>query len=134
MFVKFDSLNKKCGYVQGMNFIAGEFCYHSCAEISFCIFVKLMQKYQIIDNYTEGLQGLHTWYFQIEFLLRRNLPWLAQFFDKLHISTQEIVLEIIMSLFGTLIPFDHLTPFYEKFIEKGWMFFNHLIVEFLREI
>lgn len=51
MFVKFDSIDKKCGYVQGMNFIAGEFTYHSCAEYSFCMMIKLMYKFKIIDNY-----------------------------------------------------------------------------------
>ena len=58
MFVKFDSLDQKCGYVQGMNFIAGEFCYHAGPEYSFCMFVKLMQKYQIIDNYRMGFEGV----------------------------------------------------------------------------
>jgi len=31
-----------CGYVQGMNFIAGAISYHANAEVSFCIFMKLM--------------------------------------------------------------------------------------------
>lgn len=58
MFVKFDSIEQKCGYVQGMNFIAGEFCYHASAEYSFCMFIKMMQKYQIIDNYKMGFEGV----------------------------------------------------------------------------
>ena len=56
MFIKFDNTN--CGYVQGMNFIAGALTYHCSPELSFCMFVKLMQKFQIIDNYVEGLAGL----------------------------------------------------------------------------
>lgn len=47
---------------------------------------------------------------------------------------QELCLEIIMSLFGTLIPFDCLTYFYDKFIEYGWQFFNALIIEFLWQV
>jgi len=42
MFLKYDSLHQNCGYVQGMNFIAGVFSYHACAEVSFCLFTKLM--------------------------------------------------------------------------------------------
>jgi len=42
VFVKYDSLETKCGYVQGMNFIAGEFCYHANAEFSFVLFMKFL--------------------------------------------------------------------------------------------
>lgn len=56
MFTKFDK--GKCGYVQGMNFIAGALTYHASPEFSFCMFIKLMQKFQILENYVEGLKGL----------------------------------------------------------------------------
>ena len=39
-----------------------------------------------------------------------------------------------MCLFGTIIPFDYLTSFYDKFIDKGWVYFNTLLVEFLKEL
>jgi hypothetical protein len=131
MFLKYDSLNQKCGYVQGMNFMAGFFSYHACAEISFCLFTKLMQKFEILENYKEGLQGLNRRYYEIDLLILKHLPKLSQFLQMHHVSMQEICLEIIMSMFGTLIPFDCLTYFYDKFIEYGWVFFNALIIEFL---
>ena len=60
LFSKYDSQvsNTKCGYVQGMNFIAGLLCYHASPEVAFYLFVKLMYKYSVIENYREGLKGL----------------------------------------------------------------------------
>ena len=60
LFTKYDAnvSEEKCGYVQGMNFIAGQLCYHASAEFAFYMFLKLMYKYSIIDNYREGLKGL----------------------------------------------------------------------------
>ncbi len=55
-YVQFDRWN--CGYVQGMNFLAAELAYHASPETSFCLFIKMMTKYQIIENYTIGLVGL----------------------------------------------------------------------------
>ena len=37
-------------------------------------------------------------------------------------------MEIIMGLFGTLMPFDDLTTFYHFFVEQGWVFFNQLLL------
>lgn len=126
MFIIYD--NKNCGYVQGMNFIAGALTYHASPELSFCMFAKLMQNYQILDNYEEGLKGLKQRQYKIEFLMRRKLPNLQKFFDEHGVSTEMYTMEIIMGLFGTVIPFDHLTAFYDCFIRKSWDFFDHLLL------
>jgi len=56
-----------------MNFIAGALSYHANAEISFCLFMKLMSLYrfQILENYKEGLTGLKRRQYEIELLARQ---------------------------------------------------------------
>ena len=43
-------------------------------------------------------------------------------------------MEIIMGLFGTVIPFDHLTMFYDSFIRQSWAFFDQLMLVLLQEL
>ena len=66
--------------------------------------------------------------------MRKNLPDLQAFFDEKGVSTEVYSMEIIMGLFGTVIPFDHLTSFYDCFIRKNWLFFDHLTLVLLREL
>jgi len=49
MFVIWDKEKEiHCGYVQGMNFLAGALSYHASPIYAFCLFVKLLIKYEIL--------------------------------------------------------------------------------------
>jgi len=42
-----------------MNFIAGVLVYHASPEIAFCLFIKLLDEFEIMKNYMPGLPGLY---------------------------------------------------------------------------
>ena len=63
-----------CGYVQGMNFLAGMMVYHASPQIAFCIFVKLLEKYDIKSNYLPGLPGLLEKCEKIDQVIESKLP------------------------------------------------------------
>ena len=56
MYTQYDQTS--CGYVQGMNFPAGMLVYHASPSIAFCLFVKLIEDYDLRSNYEEGLVGM----------------------------------------------------------------------------
>ena len=63
-----------CGYVQGMNFLAGMLVYHSCPSIAFAAFVKMIETYELQENYLPGLPGLHDKCEVIDDMIETHLP------------------------------------------------------------
>jgi hypothetical protein len=55
-FAKYDP---SIGYVQGMNFIVGALLYHSSEDITFWLFVSLIEDYELRDIYQPRLPGLY---------------------------------------------------------------------------
>ena len=43
-------------------------------------------------------------------------------------------MELIMGLFGTMLPIETMTFFIDQFIHFGWNFFYKLLIEFYKEI
>ena len=54
-FSKYDSA---IGYVQGMNFIVGSLLMHCSEEVTFWLFVSLIEDYEMRDIYMPSLPGL----------------------------------------------------------------------------
>ena len=57
MLQAFSKYDASIGYVQGMNFIVGALLLHCSEEITFWLFVALIEDYEMRDIYMEGLPG-----------------------------------------------------------------------------
>ena len=44
----------KIGYVQGMNFIAGNLLYHCSEEVAFWLFISLIEEHEMREIYMSG--------------------------------------------------------------------------------
>jgi len=53
--MKYDT---QLGYCQGMNFIAAAILWHANEVDAFWIFVRMMEDYELRDNYLPKLPGL----------------------------------------------------------------------------
>lgn len=126
----------ECGYVQGMNFMAGMMAYHASPSIAFALFVRILETYSVRDNYLPGLPGLMEKCGRINRLVEKKLPETADFMlgmgDTVQVEMHSM--ELVMGLFGSMIPFDDLVYFYDEFIKGGWDFFYKLILRFYEEI
>ena len=47
------------GYVQGMNFVAAGFLYHSRPEVALVLTTSLIENYELSEVYRGNLEGLH---------------------------------------------------------------------------
>lgn len=121
-------------YVQGMNFIVGILWYHLSPELAFCLFVKLMKDYDMEDNYTPGLSGFKAKSEKLNSLIQKHLPELHDFFESKMIFIEMFTVELIMGLWGSILPFDNLMRFYDYFFSYKWNYFYGFIITFLEEI
>lgn len=126
----------ECGYVQGMNFMAGMMAYHASPSIAFALFVRILETYQVRENYIPGLTGMIEKCGRINQLVEEKLPETAEFMLQMGETVQVEMhsMELVMGLFGSMIPFDDLVSFYDEFIKEGWDYFYKLILGFYEEI
>jgi len=54
--------------------------------------------------------------------------------DNSGVPTQLHSMELIMGLFGTMLPVEHMTHLMDNFIHYGWNFFYKLLIVFYKEI
>lgn len=59
VLLAFSKYDNTIGYVQGMNFIVGSLLMHCTEEITFWLFVSLIEDYQMRDIYQPELPGLY---------------------------------------------------------------------------
>ncbi|CAI2359524.1 unnamed protein product [Moneuplotes crassus] len=124
----------KCGYVQGMNFIAASLIYHSSPDIAFWCLVSLMFDYNLRNNYEVGFAGIEDINNEIKRLLVLKCSKLNKRFEETETDLGIFSLEMIMSLFGIAIPLSCTGEFYDNFFANGWNFFVRLIITFLESI
>lgn len=122
------------GYVQGMNFIAATLLYHCQVDVAFWLFVKMVEKFNIIDNYLPGMPGITYHGEIIDKMVFKHLRTLHNYFHEQAIPVQMYSIELLWSLFCSKIPIDKMPMFYDQFIQKGWSFFYALTIVFLDEI
>ncbi|CAI2359796.1 unnamed protein product [Moneuplotes crassus] len=124
----------KCGYVQGMNFIAASLLYHCSPDIAFWLLVSLMFDYNLRDNYEAGFTGIEDINAEISRLIAKNCPKLNKLFKETETDLSIFSFEVIMTLFGTAIPLSATGDFYDNFFKEGWNFFAKLIITFLSKL
>ena len=76
-FTKYDP---NIGYVQGMNFIVGALLYHSNEEISFWLFVSLVEDYEMREIYLPNFPGLYKHTQIIDMLIFEKIREIYQHF------------------------------------------------------
>lgn len=123
------------GYVQGMNFIMGSLMYH-CVEpdITFWLFVTVIEQYQLWDNYKGDLKGIGKHWGAIKILIKEELPKLSEHFIKNEMTIGMFATDWILGLFASIISLDYMGRFYDHFFEERWMFFYKTVIVFLKDI
>jgi len=127
----FSKYDPTLGYVQGMNFIAAALLYHAEEYLAFWLMALIFETFEMRDIYLPGLPGLSKHCQIIDILISNYLPSIYTHFCKYDIKVQLFCTEWILALFGSVIPIDKMTDFYEHMLKDGWPFFYKLIMAFL---
>ena len=77
VLIAYSKYDNQIGYVQGMNFVVAALLYHCSEDITFWLFVSLLEDFEIRDVYLAGLPGLYKRTYIIDELIRLNFEELS---------------------------------------------------------
>ena len=114
-----------------MNYICAALLWHTSEENAFWLFVRLIEDYKLIENFSDGLPGLIMHCDQIEEYIKRKWVKLFKHFEKHSIVTGMFMTDWCITLFTNVIPLPKIGKFFTYFFIEGWDYFYKLSLEII---
>ncbi|XP_058839083.1 rab GTPase-activating protein 1-like isoform X2 [Topomyia yanbarensis] len=92
------------GYCQGLSFIAASLLLHMPEEEAFCVLVALMYNYGLRDMYKLGFESLYLRLYQLNRLMKDQLPDLYEHFYNTGIESHMFASQWFLTLFTARFP------------------------------
>lgn len=92
------------GYCQGLSFIAATLLLHMPEEEAFCVLIALMYDYGLRDMYKQGFESLYLRLYQLDRLMKDQLPDLYEHFLNTGVETHMFASQWFLSLFTARFP------------------------------
>ena len=135
VLLAFSKYDCTIGYVQGMNHIVDALMHHCSEDVSFWLFVSLIEDYEMRDIYQEGISGLFKHIHCLHALLEKHLPKLLEHLHKSYIDIEMFASNWIFTLYFNSLPLPEVSaPFLTSFFEYGWAFFYRFTICYLRAL
>ncbi|XP_017863183.1 PREDICTED: rab GTPase-activating protein 1-like isoform X2 [Drosophila arizonae] len=96
--------DSEVGYCQGLSFIAASLLIHMPEEDAFCVLVSLMYDYGLRDLYKAGFEVLYLRLYQLERLIKDQLPKLHEHFTACGIETHMYASQWFLTLYTARFP------------------------------
>ncbi|XP_068141975.1 rab GTPase-activating protein 1-like [Drosophila tropicalis] len=96
--------DSEVGYCQGLSFIAASLLLHMPEEDAFCVLVSLMYDYGLRDLYKAGFEVLYLRLYQLERLIKDQLPKLHEHFTTCGIETHMYASQWFLTLYTARFP------------------------------
>ncbi|KAH8257616.1 hypothetical protein KR038_012111 [Drosophila bunnanda] len=96
--------DSEVGYCQGLSFIAASLLLHMPEEDAFCVLVALMYDYGLRDLYKAGFEVLYLRLYQLERLIKDQLPRLHEHFNACGIETHMYASQWFLTLYTARFP------------------------------
>ncbi|XP_034482314.1 rab GTPase-activating protein 1-like [Drosophila innubila] len=96
--------DSEVGYCQGLSFIAASLLLHMPEEDAFCVLVSLMYDYGLRDLYKAGFEVLYLRLYQLERLIKDQLPKLHEHFTACGIETHMYASQWFLTLYTARFP------------------------------
>ncbi|EDV96709.1 rab GTPase-activating protein 1-like [Drosophila grimshawi] len=96
--------DSEVGYCQGLSFIAASLLLHMPEEDAFCVLVSLMYDYGLRDLYKSGFEVLYLRLYQLERLIKDQLPRLHEHFTACGIETHMYASQWFLTLYTARFP------------------------------
>ncbi|XP_037044967.1 rab GTPase-activating protein 1-like isoform X2 [Bradysia coprophila] len=100
-YAVFDS---ELGYTQGLSFIAASLLLHMPEEEAFCVLIALMYDYGLRDLYKDGFENLYLKLYQLNRLIKDQLPKLYEHFERTGVETHMFASQWFLTVFTARFP------------------------------
>lgn len=125
--------DSKVGYVQGMNFIAAALLFHASEELAFWLLVSLLEDYEVRDLYLPDMPGLDKHSQILYLLLCTHNVNVFEYLNTNDIRVEFLIMEWVLSLFGSVIVIERMGLFLDEFFQSGWGFFYRLVIHIINK-
>ncbi|CAO3628789.1 unnamed protein product [Cunninghamella blakesleeana] len=112
----YDSL---VGYCQGLAFLVGPLLMNMSEQQAFCVFVRLMETYEMRTMFTLNMEGLQLRLYQFSSLLAQILPELAEHLDNHSINAPMYASQWFLTLFAYTFPIPLVLRIYDIVFAEG---------------
>ncbi|XP_059620211.1 rab GTPase-activating protein 1-like isoform X2 [Phlebotomus argentipes] len=111
--------DSEVGYCQGLSFIAASLLLHMPEEEAFCVLVALMYDYGLRDLYKHGFESLYLRLYQLNRLLKDQLPRLYEHFAQIGVETHMFASQWFLTLFTARFPLYFVYHILDVFLLDG---------------
>lgn len=111
--------DSEVGYCQGLSFIAASLLLHMPEEEAFCALVALMYDYGLRDLYKDGFEDLYLRLYQLNRLIKDQLPKLHDHFEQTGVETHMFASQWFLTLFTARFPLDFVFHILDVFLLDG---------------
>ncbi|KAI8997808.1 rab-GTPase-TBC domain-containing protein [Pilobolus umbonatus] len=107
------------GYCQGLGFVVGPLLMTMTEEQAFCVFVRLMETYEMRTMFTLNMEGLHLRLHQFQTLLSQLCPLLDAHFQHHSIHPAMYASQWYLTLFAYSFPISLVLRIYDLVFAEG---------------
>ncbi|ORY02640.1 RabGAP/TBC, partial [Basidiobolus meristosporus CBS 931.73] len=107
------------GYCQGLGFLVGPLLMNMPECEAFCVFVRLMEDYDMRSMFTEKMEGLELRLYQLNSLLSSILPDLFRHFQEHGINTGMFASQWFLTLFAYSYPLQLVLRIFDIVFAEG---------------
>ncbi|KAI9276432.1 rab-GTPase-TBC domain-containing protein [Sporodiniella umbellata] len=112
----YDSL---VGYCQGLAFLVGPLLLNMSEQQAFCVFVRLMETYEMRTMFTLNMEGLQLRLYQFSSLLDQILPELSDFLHVHEVNVPMYASQWFLTLFAYAFPMELILRIYDIVFAEG---------------
>ncbi|ORE07460.1 TBC-domain-containing protein [Rhizopus microsporus var. microsporus] len=112
----YDSL---VGYCQGLAFLVGPLLLNMPEQQAFCVFVRLMETYEMRTMFTLNMEGLQLRLYQFSSLLDQILPDLSEFLTLHEVNVPMYASQWFLTLFAYAFPMELILRIYDIVFAEG---------------
>lgn len=112
----YDSL---VGYCQGLAFLVGPLLLNMPEQQAFCVFVRLMETYEMRTMFTLNMEGLQLRLYQFSSLLDQILPELSDFLTIHEVNVPMYASQWFLTVFAYAFPMDLILRIYDIVFAEG---------------
>ncbi|KAH8549276.1 rab-GTPase-TBC domain-containing protein [Umbelopsis sp. PMI_123] len=107
------------GYCQGLAFLVGPLLMNMPEKQAFCVFVRLMETYDIRTMFTLNMEGLHLRLHQLQTLLSQTCPKIATHLSEHAIHPAMYASQWYLTLFAYCFPISLVLRIYDVVFAEG---------------
>ncbi|KAI8582958.1 hypothetical protein K450DRAFT_225638 [Umbelopsis ramanniana AG] len=107
------------GYCQGLAFLVGPLLMNMPEQKAFCVFVRLMETYDMRTMFTLNMEGLQLRLYQFTSLLAQILPKLSDHLDALSVHPPMYASQWFLTLFAYSFPISLVMRIYDIIFAEG---------------